>query len=218
MRYRWIRTANAYSSLGIVPDPIYTPMLRWRDYDLVNTIIHELVHATVWAKGYPEFNENFALFIGKRAALDFCIEKFGPNSEEVKYGIGSNYDDLLFQKYLSRLEEQLLSLYGRTDLTEEEKLKEREKIFAQTKIDFEKSWLPKMKTGDYQHWSRIELNNATIASRLVYYHDLSLYEKVYEKLGGDLARMVKFVKELIAKNRGDPEKLLQVWIEQNSSN
>lgn len=209
----YVRRADAYSMLGIVADPVYTPMLRWNNYELVNTVIHELAHGTVWAKGYPEFNENFALFVGNQGALDYCREKFGPDSEEVRYGLGSNEDDYTFYLYINSLAKELRELYQRTDLSDEEKLRLKAEIFERTKEDFEKNWMPLMKTQDYAGWTKRKLNNATVAGRLVYYHDLSLYKKVYEKNGSDLKRMVEFVKEVVAKNPGDPEKYLQQWLE-----
>ncbi len=208
----YVRIANAYSMLGIVSDPLYTPMLKWDDYELVNTIIHELAHGTVWAKGYPEFNENLALFIGNQGAINYCVDKYGPDSEQVKYGLGSNQDDYTFYLYINTLADQLRALYSRTDLSDAEKLREKQGIFENTKKDFTDNWIPKMKTDYYAAWPKRELNNATVAGRLVYYHDLSLYQKVYEKNGSDLEKMVGFLQEMIAKNPGDPEKYLKEWL------
>ena len=215
----YIRPVSAYSMLGIVADPVYSTMLKYQDYDLANLIIHELTHATIWAKGYPEFNENLALFVGNQGALNFCREKFNPDSEQVKYGIYSNYDDMVFQEYLRQLAKKLEELYSRKDLSEKEKLEKKQKILAQTKKDFEKNWLPKMKTGIYQGWLKKDLNNAVIASYRVYYHDLSLYQEVYEKLGEDLKRMVEFIKQVAEEESGNPEAYLRQWLKtQTSSN
>jgi len=213
----YIRPVSAYSMLGIIADPVYSTMLRYQDYDLANLIIHELTHATIWAKGYPEFNENLALFVGNQGALNFCREKFGADSEQVKYGIGSNYDDLIFQQYLTQLAGQLEELYSRPDLSEEEKLKKKQEILQETKKDFEANWLPKMKTGIYQGWLKKDLNNAVIASYRVYYHDLSLYQEVYEKLGEDLKGMVEFIKRVVEQEPGDPEEYLKNWLESSRS-
>jgi len=208
----YVRVANAYSMLGIVADPLYTPMLKWSEYELVNTIIHELAHGTVWAKGYPEFNENLALFIGNQGAVNYCTDKWGPDSEQLKYGTGSNQDDYTFYLYINTLADELRALYARTEISDDERLKLKQEVFEKTKKDFAESWMPRMKTQDYARWPKIELNNATVAGRLVYYHDLSLYQKVYEKNGSDLEKMIGFLQEVIAENPGDPEKYLLEWI------
>jgi len=211
----YVRWVSAYSMLGIVSDPLYTPMLKYSDADLANTLIHELAHGTVWAKGYPEFNENLALFIGNQGSLDYCVSRYGKGSAEVKYALGSNEDDVLFQKYLAGLAKQLNDFYARKDLSDQEKLKLREQMFADTKKDFKDNWIPKMKTDSYNRWPTLEINNATVASRLVYFHDLSLYEKVYEKNGSDMKKTVEFIKNVVATQPGDPEKNLKAWLDKN---
>jgi predicted aminopeptidase len=211
----YVRKVSAYSLLGYFPDPLYSTMLKYDDADLANTIIHELTHGTVWAKGYPEFNENLALFVGNQGSLDYCVQKFGKDSEQVRLAIGSNEDDVTFQDYLHGLEKELNELYSRKDLTDAEKLKMREQVFARTKEDFKRDWLPKMKTDYYKRWTEIELNNAVIASRLVYYHDLSLFYKVYEKNGSDLQKTVAFFKQVATTQKGNPEENLKKWLQTN---
>jgi len=211
----YVRKADAYSMLGIVADPLYTPMLKDRDYDLANTVVHELAHGTIWAKGYPEFNENLALFIGNQGAENFCREKYGPDAEEVKYGIGSNQDDIVFQKYLTHFSGQIKELYARKDLSDDQKLDLKKDLFARTKIDFRDNWLPQMKTGYYRGWLDRELNNATVASRLVYYHDISLYQKVYEKNGSDMIKTIDLIKSVVDQESGNPEDNLRNWLSAN---
>ena len=214
----YVRRVGAYSMLGIVADPLYTPMLKYDSWELANIIIHELTHGTIWAKGYPEFNENLALFIGNQGAIDFCIKKYGAGSKEVEFAIGSNQDDLLFQQYLTGLKKQLEEVYARSDLSEDEKLKIREGIFKETKTDFQENWIPKMKTDYYSGWLKLELNNAVVASRLVYYHDLSLYQAVYEKSGSDLKKMIELMSQAVKeaeKEKLNPEKYLQTWLAEN---
>lgn len=70
-----ISAVTAYSTLGWLDDPITEPMLRSSDGRLVETIVHELVHATVYAKDEPEFNESIATFIGQEASIAFFRER-----------------------------------------------------------------------------------------------------------------------------------------------
>ena len=42
---------QAFSTLGYFNDPILSCMLTYNDATLINTIIHELLHQTVWIKG-----------------------------------------------------------------------------------------------------------------------------------------------------------------------
>src|SRR5262249_33798482 len=43
----YIRGVSAYSTLGWFHDPVLSSMLKYSDHELVDTIIHETVHANV---------------------------------------------------------------------------------------------------------------------------------------------------------------------------
>ncbi len=209
----YLRRAGAYSMLGIVADPIYSPLLRWRDADLANLIIHELTHATVWVKGNVEFNENIALFIGNQGALEYCRDRLGKDSE-VRYILASNEDDRIFSVYLNDLYGELNALYDRDDLSDQEKLKAKTEVFARSKKKFKKEVLPEMSSGRYRGFLELEMNNAVVTSRKVYYKDLSMYQEIFENLGSDLARMVEFLKDVELRG-GDPEAYCREWLQAN---
>lgn len=61
----------AYSTLGWLDDPVTSPMLRQGPVRLVETILHELVHATAFLPEETAFNESIAQFIGQEAAVRF---------------------------------------------------------------------------------------------------------------------------------------------------
>ena len=62
---------RAYSTLGWFDDPLTGPMLRQDEATLVETLFHELLHATVFVPGDPEFNEGVAAFFGQEARVRF---------------------------------------------------------------------------------------------------------------------------------------------------
>jgi len=61
----------AYSTLGWLDDPVTRPMLARGAASLVETLFHELVHATAFFPGEADFNEGVAQFIGQQAAIRF---------------------------------------------------------------------------------------------------------------------------------------------------
>ncbi len=74
-----LASVPAYSTLGWLADPVTGPLLRAAPTDLVATVIHELVHATVYVAGDADFNEGLATFIGEEGAIAFFDERGGPD-------------------------------------------------------------------------------------------------------------------------------------------
>lgn len=70
----WISPSRAYSSLGILRDPISTTMLRDGLPGLTEVLIHELSHAKLFVPGHTDWNEALASFVGERGAERFLDE------------------------------------------------------------------------------------------------------------------------------------------------
>ena len=64
----WISPSRAYSSLGILRDPISTTMLRDGLPSFVDVLIHELSHAKLYVPGHTDWNEALASFVGEHGA------------------------------------------------------------------------------------------------------------------------------------------------------
>ena len=73
----YVRGVRAYSTLGYFTDPILSSMLGYSDSFLMQTIIHELVHQTVWVKGSVSFNESLANFVGNKGAETYLAWRDG---------------------------------------------------------------------------------------------------------------------------------------------
>jgi predicted aminopeptidase len=71
------QNVRAYSTLGWFDDPLTGPMLRQDEGTLVETLFHELLHATVFVPGDPEFNEGVAAFFGQEARVRFYTDRDG---------------------------------------------------------------------------------------------------------------------------------------------
>ncbi len=118
-----IRNAGGWSTLGWLTDPILSGMLRQSDGDLASTIIHEMVHETIFVKDSSEFNENLASFIGDRGAEHFLLRTLGDTSQEYQEYI--HHDDN-YRKVINHLlagTKSLDSLYQ--TMTEEEPIESK---------------------------------------------------------------------------------------------
>jgi len=101
----------AWSTLGILGDPILSSMLRRSEGSLANLIIHELTHSTIYIKNNNTFNENLASFIGEKGAIYFLENKYGKKTPQVIEYMNSLIDYQLYTQHLIRGTHQLNSFY-----------------------------------------------------------------------------------------------------------
>ncbi len=76
----YVRGVSAYSTLGWFSDPLLSSMTSYSDSDLVETVIHETTHATLYIKSNADFNERLATFVGIKGMQQFYQEREGQNS------------------------------------------------------------------------------------------------------------------------------------------
>jgi len=186
----YVRGVRAFSTLGYFNDPIVSCMLAYENHDLIETIIHELLHQTIWIKGSVHFNESLANFVGEQGTLDYLALQYGDSSKQYR-----DYQDLLadtrlFEQYMYDFLARLENLYQQ-NISREEKIRSRELRLEQAKTDFYTSTVPQMKTTRYKHFfERRVLNNAVFLSFRRYHYDTSYFEKVLAEQGGDLHLMI----------------------------
>ena len=67
---------SAYSTLGILKDPVLSTMLAYSDTTLIRTIIHELSHPALYVKDDTVFNESFAVSL-ENEGMKRYLAKYG---------------------------------------------------------------------------------------------------------------------------------------------
>ena len=108
----YVRPTAAFSTLGWFADPLVSPLLRYDSISLANTVVHELLHNTIYLSGQAVFNESLATFVGARGAIEFfCLVE--PDPRLCATARGAWRDELLFGRYLTELVEELDFLYAR---------------------------------------------------------------------------------------------------------
>jgi predicted aminopeptidase len=178
-----LRGASAYSTLGWFRDPILSSMIPEGDQaygELVNVVLHESVHATLYIGGQAYFNESLAVFVADKLTVKYITEHKGPDSPQLNAYVKGNtqYEDN--DKYLHGVYEKLDALY-KSPQTDAEKLEEKKKILdeAQTKLQ----------------WKR-EINNATLIQFKEYSEGMGAFETVYKACGSDTERFLKVLSSL----------------------
>ena len=180
-----VSAVTAYSTLGWLDDPITEPMLQASDGRLVETIVHELVHATVYAKDEPEFNESVATFIGQEAAVAFFDET--PQAETQRARVR---DARLVARVLGGFRRDVESLYSTEPASEKRSVK---RAALEARIRSQLSTLP-LEAADREEISNlaqhVRLNDACLALRGTYTGDLERHAEVFDALGGDLSAFI----------------------------
>lgn len=201
--------ADAYSTLGWFQDPVTLNLIEGSTPDLVETILHEMTHTTLYLKGQGEFNEGLAVLVGKVGAFLFFDEVFGPSHPFTEEAKGSIEDERLFSRFLASLMDKLEQLYN-SPISYQEKLTRREEVFAESIEEF-KYIKERFKTDRFVHFGKRPLNNAYILSVGLYHRNFDLFEAVLEKKGGSIREMLLFFKGL-SKEKGDAIKHTQLWL------
>lgn len=199
------RGVSAYSTLGWLQDSVLSSMLRYEDYDLVELIIHETVHTTLFIKSAADFNERLATFLGHQGMLLFYKEMEGGNSAQLKKAEDDGFDQKLFSTFLSHEVEDLKKWYETNKgQVSEEKKAER---LAEIQKRFNLQIRPKMKTKGYEDFEKKPLNNAILLAYRTYEYNLEDFDKVFQHFGGDFKKTLEWFKTL--KKADKPEEALK---------
>lgn len=202
----YLRGVSAYSTLGWFNDPILSSMLNYDDYDLVNLIIHETVHATLYIKQAADFNERLATFLGNKGAEQFYLQKEGAQSMTLAKIKLENEDNNLFSTFISKELKGLGDWYSEHP-KEGRSEPEREQRFRLIQDRFNTELKPKLKTASYLKFPEIKLNNARLLVYKTYMQDLTDFEKLYELVGNDFGAFIQKCKSL--EKSKNPEKELK---------
>jgi predicted aminopeptidase len=199
---------TAYSTLGWFDDPVTTPMLGRSDASLVETIVHELVHATIFVADQPEFNESSARFIGQEGSVLFFATR---DPAESVTGRDSRRDAAVALAR-ARIEENrqiddvLLGLRAHIqELYAEEpespaRVARREALEAEARAAL--AALPLDQHNAETLAGRIRLGDACLALRGTYTGDGPRYAAVLASLGGDLPAFIDRLR--VAADQPDP--------------
>jgi predicted aminopeptidase len=202
---------DAYSTLGLFDDPIRSAMLQRGDLSLVETIIHELLHNTIYRPNATVFNESLATFVGRQGAVDFLVDVYGEDSgwPEIARDYYADLDTV--NTFLLALYAELEAYYA-TGLPPETLVAGREAIFAAARERFENEILPTLNYPDaFAGYADLPTNNAWLLGHYRYNLSLDQFEQVYAATGQDWpAAMAVF--EAAAAAAGDPFAYLADWL------
>jgi predicted aminopeptidase len=196
-----VREASAYSTLGWFRDPILPPMLSWDEFDLAETILHELAHATLWVKGSVAFNESFAAFVGEQGAFRYFEEKYGADSPEYRKAREDQEDYETWRQVQHALFGDLQQTYADPGLDAGAKRERKKALFAS--LPERVAAAPLHDRERYQRAvARRSWNNAHLAEFRTYHSETEAFAALLARSNGDLIAFIERVRALAAQ--GDP--------------
>ncbi len=204
-----LRPTAAFSTLGWFSDPILSTMTRYDEVELVTVLLHELSHRHLYVPGETTFNESFATWVGRRAAIRFFCEREGGGPDTRWCGRAKDRweDTKRFGVFIEALAGELRTVYGDADIPFERKLSEREEIFGRYLERFDREVAPELASLSYRGFRQTPLNNATLLGRIRYYHRLGDFDAFLAEHGGSLRQAVSRMKAGLSRVE-DPFDLL----------
>jgi predicted aminopeptidase len=201
----YLRTTSAFSTLGWLPDPLLSTVLRQDSVDLVETVVHETTHNTLFLSGHVKFNESFANFVGSVGAIEFFCER-DPEGSHCRTARARWNDTVRFSVFLDELWNELEALYDE-GLPVDSVLPRRQRLLTGQAERYRQQYAPDMQTPGFAAYDPSRLNNASLVARHLYYHRLPLFQKIHER-AGDLASSLPLVASAV-EGAADPWDALQ---------
>jgi predicted aminopeptidase len=197
----YLRPTTAFSTLGWFPDPLLSTVLASQDsVGLVETVIHEVTHNTLFVPDHVTFNESFANFVGSVGAIAFFCRP-GHADRACETARARWHDSVAFGRFLDSLWDALDALYAES-LPRTQVLDRRATLLNEMAERYRADYVPKMQTPGYARFDPDRLNNASLIARHLYYHRLDLFDALYER-DGELVRIVRRVAGAV-KGADDP--------------
>jgi predicted aminopeptidase len=195
----YVRPVAGYSTIGLTSDPIYESMLDEGDARLVEVVLHEMLHGTMYLSGKSAWNESLASFVGVHGAAMFFAQRGGDEAAQAVYAEAEQrkLDEKKFSTFLAPIRDALEALY-RQPISRAEKIEKRKDVFAMAKSRF-----LEMYPGRRSIFTDDRLNNAVMASYGVYHDKADEHEHLYRRVRGDLREFLRLYKYAI-DNTSDP--------------
>jgi predicted aminopeptidase len=176
---------RAYSTLGWFADPITGPMLRGSDGTLVETLLHELVHATAYLPSEADFNEGVATFIGEEGSVRFFAETRGEEAAARERERVADNRRIAAAVLEFRREVENLYAIGAAPGP-----RSATRAAAETRARAGIARLPLQTRSPAQVASQVRLSDACLGLARTYTADLDAYAATLASLGGDLPAFI----------------------------
>ena len=207
----YLRPASAFSTLGWFNDPLLSTTVRGDTAFLVNTVLHELSHNTLFVAGNAEFSESFASFIGARGAEPFFQARGAPLAAQALSDDWAN--DQVLGRFWEHTARALDSAYAAWPNDSAARVTARDSVYARARRTLVDSVGPVLRGVNPAWLSRVPLDNASLLARRVYAQRLELFDSVWVRNDRDVKRSIVAVRDAVRGAR-DPFEALERSVRQ----
>ena len=160
--------------------------------ELVDVILHESVHATLYIKGQSSFDESLASFVAEKMTIQYLEKTRGPHSSEEQAYIKTEDQSRKIQKKFHEAYVQLSKLYSlpASEKSDGEKLREKQAILAALKAELK---------------YRRDINNATLIQYRTYNTSREDFEKLFKACGSNWQNFLNTLKTLTPSSFQKPQ-------------
>jgi predicted aminopeptidase len=189
-----IEGVPAYSTLGKLPDPVMSTMMRYGSDELASMIFHELAHQLLYVQNDSRFDEAFAVTV-EDEGLKRWLEYRGQPARIAEFE-QQRAEDRQFVALLRHARDRLAKLYA-SAAPRRQKLRRKQQIFADLAADIRAlEHRLKVRAPLYDEWIAGGLNNADLASVDTYYDCVPGFERLLQQENGDLPRFYAAARKL----------------------
>jgi len=205
----FIYEVDAYFVGDYFPNPILSPMLERPEENLIDTVIHELLHATIVRNNDTPFNESLATFVGRTGALQFIDTYFTAEPARRSAAIERFEDSDRYSAFALELYTDLDAYYA-LEMPTAIKIAGREAIFQAGRDHFESNVLPQMHHPESYTWvADYPSNNAILLGVRRYNLELELFDRIFNALDGRWSEALAVFEA--AANAPDAYAYLRAW-------
>jgi predicted aminopeptidase len=189
-----IEGVPAYSTLGKLPDPVMSTMMRYGSDELASMIFHELAHQLLYVQNDSRFDEAFAVTVEDEGLKRWLEYKGRP--ARIAELQKDRAEDEQFVALLRHTRNLLAQLYA-SNLPRAVKLGRKRQLFAQLAAEIHAlEHRLAVRFPEYDAWIAQGLNNAELVSVGTYNDCLPGFERLLRQEDDDLPRFYDAARKL----------------------
>ncbi|MFZ0500550.1 MAG: aminopeptidase [Steroidobacteraceae bacterium] len=189
-----IEGVPAYSTLGKLPDPVMSTMMRYGSDELASMIFHELAHQLLYVQNDSRFDEAFAVTVEDEGLKRWLEYKARPaRIAELRQ---ERAEDQQFTALLQQTRGRLAQVYA-SSAPRTVKLRRKQQLFAELAAQIQAlERRLAVHFPEYDQWIAEGLNNAQLVSVGTYNDCVPGFERLLRQEHDDLPRFYDAARKL----------------------